>query len=249
MSALNVVNHSSADLAVVDRPTPTSSSGSKGPLAVTLHGPSLPRTTSRTSTRVVGTSSNVQHVTIIRQEKFDEMSRARIVLILFSLGLCTFLYAIDQTIVATAVSSVGAGVKAKGSLTWISTSYLLTTTVFQPLTGRLSDVVGTKRMLVCEVWVFIFGNIVAGTAHNLTQLVAGRLISGVGAAGLLSLCTIVVSQLTQERQRSSYLNFINGVFIVADSLGPVIGGSLAKSGHWRWIFLLNAPIGPLSKSF
>ncbi|KAI0339235.1 MFS general substrate transporter [Trametopsis cervina] len=139
-------------------------------------------------------SPEIQHVTIIRHEKFDEMSKSRIALILFSLGLCTFLYAIEQTIVATAVSSIGAGVKATSSLTWISTSYLLTTAVFQPLTGRLSDVFGTKRMLVCEVWIFIFGNIISGTSHNLTQLVAGRLITGLGAAGLLSLCTIVVSR-------------------------------------------------------
>lgn len=206
-----------------------------------------------------------------------------------SLGLCAFLYAFgkgtltplcvilyicfaEQTVVATAVSDIGAGVKATGSLTWISTSYLLTTTVIQPLTGRLSvstilsicssnlftrcvqDVFGTKRMLVCEVWVFIIGNIVAGTAHSLAQLVAGRLVAGVGAAGLLSLCTIIVSrkpepsftisslsntdptpELTNERQRSTYLNLINCVFIVADSLGPILGGLLARSGNWRWM--------------
>ncbi|TCD62518.1 hypothetical protein EIP91_006767, partial [Steccherinum ochraceum] len=72
-----------------------------------------------------------------------------------------------------------------------------------------------------------------------------RLVSGVGGAGLLSLSTIVVSQLTHEKQRGTYLNLINVVFIVADSLGPIVGGALAKSGNWRWIFLLNAPIGPV----
>ncbi|KAF7795452.1 hypothetical protein EIP86_006613 [Pleurotus ostreatoroseus] len=178
-------------------------------------------------------------------EKFDDMSYARIGLILFSLGLCTFLYAIEQTIVSTSVSSIAAGTKATGSLTWITTSYLLTTTVIQPLAGRLTEVFGTKRMLLAEVWIFIFGNIIAGTAHNIKQLVAGRLIAGVGGAGLMSLCTIIVSQLTHERQRSSYLNLINVVFIIADSTGPVLGGILAKSGNWRWIFLLNAPLGPL----
>ena len=109
-------------------------------------------------------------------------------------------------------------------------------------------------MLITEVWIFIFGNIIAGTAHTLRQLVAGRLISGVGAAGLLSLVTIIVSrtfiphlppksrihatefaELTHERQRSQYLNLINAVFIVADSSGPIIGGALAKSGNWRWM--------------
>lgn len=128
----------------------------------------------------------------------------------------------EQTIVATAVSDIGSGVKATGSLTWITTSYLLTTTVLQPVTGRLSvgfyykkqsqlsyssiitikDAFGTKRMLLCEVWVFIIGNIIAGTANSLKQLVAGRLISGVGGAGLLSLCTIIVSRKSSMQLKS-----------------------------------------------
>ncbi|KAF8881223.1 major facilitator superfamily domain-containing protein, partial [Infundibulicybe gibba] len=90
------------------------------------------------------------------------------------------------------------------------------------------------------------GNIVAGTSHGFVQLVTGRLISGFGGAGLLSLSTILVSQLTHERQRGSYLNFINVVFTIADAVGPVIGGALTQSGNWRWIFLLNAPFGPIS---
>ncbi|KAJ3525096.1 hypothetical protein NM688_g8457 [Phlebia brevispora] len=214
---------------------------SKAPLPLTAGDskwPALSKDAAYAAQHVVG-------MTITEPEKFDEMSYARIGLILFSLGLCTFLYAIEQTIVSTAVSDIGIGVKAKGSLTWISTSYLLTTTVVQPIIGRLTEALGTKRMLLAEVWVFIIGNIIAGTAHNLSQLVAGRLLAGVGGAGLISLCTIIVSQLTHERQRSSYLNLINAVFIIADSTGPIIGGLLAKSGNWRWIFLLNAPIGPL----
>ncbi|CAL1697219.1 unnamed protein product [Somion occarium] len=178
-------------------------------------------------------------------EKFDDMSKARVGAILLSLGLCVFLYAIEETIVATAVSDIGLGVHATGSLTWITTSYLLTTTVIQPITGRLSDVFGAKRMLLVEVWVFIIGNVIAGAAKTLPQLVAGRLISGVGGAGLLALSTIMVSQLTHERQRGSYLNLINVVFIFADSIGPIIGGIFARSGNWRWIFLFNAPFGPI----
>lgn len=107
-------------------------------------------------------------------------------------------------------------------------------------------------MLVCEVWIFITGNIIAGTASNLPQLVAGRLIAGVGGAGLLSLITIIISrtpttslmqrieltippELTHERQRGTYFNLINVVFIVADSTGPIVGGLLATSGNWRWM--------------
>ncbi|KAF5383203.1 hypothetical protein D9615_004935 [Tricholomella constricta] len=177
--------------------------------------------------------------------KFDDMRAGKVALILFSLGLASFLYAIEQTIVNTSISTIGSALQTKGSLTWITTSYLLTTTVFQPVTGRLADAVGTKRLLILEIWIFILGNVIAGVSKNLTQLVAGRLISGVGGAGLLSLSTILVSHLTNERQRGSYLNLINLVFTVADAIGPIVGGGFAKSGNWRWIFLFNAPFGPV----
>ncbi|KAI0075681.1 MFS general substrate transporter [Panus rudis PR-1116 ss-1] len=176
--------------------------------------------------------------------KFDGMSWMRVVAVLTSLGLCVLLYGIEQTIVSTAVSDIGRGVNATGSLTWITTSYLLTSTVVQPVVGRLSDVFGTKRMLIIEVWIFVIGNIIAGVAKSLPHLVAGRLISGIGGAGLFSLAIIMVSQLTNERQRGLYLNLINLAFVASDTIGPTIGGILAKSGNWRWIFLINAPIGP-----
>ncbi|KAF9455740.1 major facilitator superfamily domain-containing protein [Collybia nuda] len=112
--------------------------------------------------------------------------------------------------------------------------------------GASKDAVGTKRLLIIEIWVFILGNLIAGLSKGLTQLVAGRLISGVGGAGLLSLSSILVSQLTNERQRGAYLNLINLVFTVADAIGPLVGGGFSKSGNWRWIFLFNAPFGPVS---
>ncbi|KAJ3732966.1 major facilitator superfamily domain-containing protein, partial [Lentinula guzmanii] len=92
------------------------------------------------------------------------------------------------------------------------------------------------------------GNIIAGTSKTLTQIIVGRLISGIGGAGLMSVVCILVSQLTHERQRATYMSLINAVFIVSDAVGPILGGALANSGNWRWIFLLNAPISPVSDS-
>ncbi|KAG5642470.1 hypothetical protein DXG03_002748 [Asterophora parasitica] len=169
--------------------------------------------------------------------KFDEMRAGKIVFILFSLGLASFLYAIEQTIVNTSISTIGAALETQGSLTWITTSYLLTGTVFQPVIGRLADAVGAKRLLIIEIWIFILGNIIAGVSKDLTQLVAGRLMSGVGGAGLLSLATIILSHLTNEKQRGPYLNLINLVFTVADAMGPIVGGGFSKSGNWRWMWV------------
>ncbi|KAH7878225.1 uncharacterized protein C8R40DRAFT_1028255, partial [Lentinula edodes] len=79
------------------------------------------------------------------------------------------------------------------------------------------------------------GNIIAGTSKTLTQIVVGRLISGIGGAGLMSVVCILVSQLTHERQRATYMNLINAVFIISDAVGPILGGALANSGNWRWM--------------
>ncbi|KAH8832035.1 major facilitator superfamily domain-containing protein [Flagelloscypha sp. PMI_526] len=112
----------------------------------------------------------------------------------------------------------------------------------------VQDIVGVKRLLIIVIWVFITGNLIAGLSNSMELLVAGRLISGVGAAGIISLVIITISYLTNETQRSAYLNLINFVFILADSTGPIIGSSLAKAGQWRWLFLIVAPFGPISMS-
>lgn len=126
---------------------------------------------------------------------------------------------------------------------------------FCRLTLYLSqDALGIKRLLIIELWIFIAGNIIAGTSQNLVQLVAGRILSGVGGAGIFALSVIIISrqyhhghdrltvkssypitELTHERQRGSYLNLISVVFIVSDSVAPFFGAALSKSGHWRWM--------------
>ncbi|TRM65410.1 major facilitator superfamily domain-containing protein, partial [Schizophyllum amplum] len=141
----------------------------------------------------------------------------------------------EETIVATSVATIGSALKINSSLTWISTSYMLTTTVIQPITGRIADAVGCKRFLLIELWIFVIGNTIAGTSTTLAQLIVGRLISGIGGAGMLSMVCVLVSHLTNERQRASYMNIINFVFIIADSLGPILGGALSSSGNWRWM--------------
>ncbi|SJL03102.1 uncharacterized protein ARMOST_06448 [Armillaria ostoyae] len=168
-----------------------------------------------------------------------------------SLGLALFLFAIeiDETIVATSVSTIGAELDIKGSLSWITTSYLLTTTVIQPVTGRIADAVGVKPLVFLELWVFIVGNIIAGTSRGLLQMIVGRLISGIGGAGLLSLTGIIIAQLTHEKQRGAYMNIFNIVFILSDSIGPIAGGALANAGQWRWVFLFTAPFGPVITIF
>ncbi|KAF8996775.1 MFS general substrate transporter [Hymenopellis radicata] len=181
--------------------------------------------------------------------KVNDMSFAQVAILLLGLGLSLFLFAIDETIVATSVATIGSELGTKGSLTWITTSYLLTTTVVLPIIGRIADAVDIKTFLIVELWVFVIGNIIAGTAHSLAQLIAGRLLAGVGGAGLLNLTCIIIALMTNEKQRGAYMNLINVVFIFGDSMGPIVGGALAHAGQWRWIFLFTAPFGPVITLF
>ncbi|KAH8810399.1 major facilitator superfamily domain-containing protein [Flagelloscypha sp. PMI_526] len=125
--------------------------------------------------------------------KFSNMSFAKVTSILLSLSMATFIFAIEETIVATSVSAIGSAIEVKGSLAWISTGYLITQTALQPIVGRVADIVGVKRLLVIVIWIFIAGSLIAGLSNSIELLVAGRMISGVGAAGILSLVIIIIS--------------------------------------------------------
>ncbi|KIJ44518.1 hypothetical protein M422DRAFT_30362 [Sphaerobolus stellatus SS14] len=155
--------------------------------------------------------------------KFDEMSIGRVALILVGLGVACFLFAI---------AGIAEALNVKGSFTWITTSYLLTTCAFLPIIGRLADAIGARLLLII--------NNGPGLAKNLTQLVAGRSLSGVGGAGILTLAIIMIL-----KQRGNYFTLVNIVYTFADAMGPIVGGAFTRTGNWRWIFLFNAPFGPL----
>ena len=177
------------------------------------------------------------------------LSHRQILVVLSGLLLGMFLAALDQTIVSTAMRTIADELNGQTAQAWVTTSYLITSTISTPLYGKLSDTYGRKPFYLFAIGIFIVGSVLCGTATDIYQLAAYRAVQGVGAGGLMSLAFAIVGDLVPPRERGRYQGYFMSVFAVSSVLGPVLGGTFAGAGEllgvagWRWIFYINVPIG------
>jgi EmrB/QacA subfamily drug resistance transporter len=176
-----------------------------------------------------------------------ETRTRRQVLVAFSaIMLATLLAALDQTIVATALPRIAADLNSFDNLSWVVTAYLLSTTVTVPLYGKLSDLYGRRRLFVVSISLFLLGSALCGAAQSMGELIAFRALQGVGAGGLIPLSQAAVADLFSARERGRYQGYIGAAWATAAIVGPLAGGTLTDSVSWRWIFLINLPLGILA---
>ena len=186
---------------------------------------------------------------IVPEGKSGALSHKQIMTILTGLLLGMFLAALDQTIVATAMRTIADKLDGLTAQAWVTTAYLITSTVTTPLYGKLSDMYGRKPFYMFAISVFVIGSMLCGTAHSIYELAAYRGLQGVGAGGLMSLAFAIVGDIVPPRERGRYQAYFMGVFGTSSVLGPVLGGFLAGQSTilgiagWRWIFYINVPIG------
>ena len=177
------------------------------------------------------------------------LTHRQIMVILSGLLLGMFLAALDQTIVSTAMRTIADKLHGQTAQAWVTTAYLITSTISTPLYGKLSDTYGRKRFYLFAIGIFIAGSMLCGTATGIYQLAGYRAIQGIGAGGLMSLAFAIVGDIVPPRQRGRYQGYFMSVFGVSSVLGPVLGGTLAGQSTilgldgWRWIFYVNVPIG------
>jgi EmrB/QacA subfamily drug resistance transporter len=160
-------------------------------------------------------------------------------------GLVTVLLlaALDQTIVATAMPTIGRELGDIEHLPWIVTAYLLAATAATPLTGKLSDIHGRRIVLLCSLAIFLIGSVACALAPTLLILTLARGLQGLGGGGLISLSQTVIADIVTPRERAGYQIYIAGVFMVSSLAGPALGGFLAEHWHWPMIFWINLPLG------
>lgn len=176
-----------------------------------------------------------------------EHSQIKTVLIGLMLGL--FLAALDQTIVATAIRTIGDDLQGLSIQAWATTAYLITSTITTPIYGKLGDIFGRKILFNWAISIFIIGSLLCAFANSMYQLAGFRAIQGLGAGGLFVLALAIIGDIVRPRERSRYQAYFIVVFGSASVLGPVIGGFLAGQESilgltgWRWVFFVNVPIG------
>jgi EmrB/QacA subfamily drug resistance transporter len=177
------------------------------------------------------------------------MTHRQIMLVLVGLMSGMFLSALDQSVVGAAMRTIADDLKGLELQAWVTTAYLITSTISTPIYGKLGDIFGRRRLFIVAITIFIFGSLLCGTAADMFQLAAWRAVQGIGAGGLFTLALTVLADIVPPRERARYQGMFLGVFATSSVLGPIIGGLFAGVDQvlwvdgWRWVFLINLPIG------
>jgi predicted MFS family arabinose efflux permease len=162
-----------------------------------------------------------------------QRSKIQIVLIMLSLGIAVLLVALDITIVTTALPTISSEFHSASGYTWVGSAYLIAQSAATPIWGKVSDIFGRKPILLLTNAIFFVGSLLAGVSVNIDMLIAARVIQGIGGGGLITLVNITISDLFSVRDRGMYFGIIGGVWALASSLGPVIGGLFTQKVSWR----------------
>ncbi|MFN3350872.1 MDR family MFS transporter [Pseudorhodoplanes sp.] len=171
------------------------------------------------------------------------LSHAEARTVIVGLMLTLFLGALDQTIVATALPTMGRAFGDVENLSWVVTAYLLTATATTPLYGKLSDIYGRRTMMLTAIVIFIAGSVACAMANSMMALILARGLQGLGGGGLMSMTQTIVADIVSPKERGRYQGYIGAVFASSSVGGPVLGGVLTEHLHWSLIFWINLPLG------
>jgi EmrB/QacA subfamily drug resistance transporter len=182
-------------------------------------------------------------------DETGEYTHAQILTILTGLLLGMFLGALDQTIVSTSIRTIADDLDGLAIQAWVTTAYLITSTITTPIYGKLGDLYGRKKLFMFAISVFIVGSVLCTFATSMYELAAFRAFQGLGAGGLFTLVLAIIGDIVSPRERAKYTGYFMATFATSSVLGPVIGGFFAGQDQllgvtgWRWVFLVNVPVG------
>ena len=170
-------------------------------------------------------------------------SRRETIFTMIGVLFVVFLSMLDQTIVGTAMPHIIADLQGFDRIAWVTTAYLLTSTVPIPIFGKLSDLFGRKPVIMFGIVVFLAGSALSGAAQSMDQLIAFRAFQGLGAAALEPMAIAIVGDLFPPRERGKWQGVTGSVYALSAIIGPLAGGWITDNASWRWVFYINVPTG------
>ena len=172
-----------------------------------------------------------------------ERPNAAVLTVYFSVLVAMFLATLDMQIVVTALPTIAGELGNLHLFGWVGAAYMLSTAAVAPIYGKLGDMFGRKMVLIVSISLFLVGSLTCGIAWSMESLIAARVLQGLGGGGLMVTAFAVIGELFEPRLRAKYQGYSSAIFALSSVLGPVAGGTITESLGWRWVFLVNIPIG------
>ncbi len=169
--------------------------------------------------------------------------------ILAALMLTMMLAAMDSNIVSTAIPQIVSDLGGFSKFSWVFSIYLLSQTVTIPLYGKLADIYGRKKILLIGVTIFLIGSAASAAAWNIGSLILFRGIQGLGAGSIMATVNTIAGDIYTVAERAKIQGYLSSMWGVSAIVGPALGGALSEYVNWRWIFIINLPIGIFSMMF
>jgi len=164
-------------------------------------------------------------------------------LVYFAALIAMFMATMDMQIVVTALPTIAGELGNLHLFGWVGSAYLLSTAAVAPFYGKLGDMYGRKNVVMTAIVLFLIGSAICGMAWSMESLIAARVLQGIGGGGLMVSAFAMIGELFGPRDRAKYQGYSSAVFALSSILGPVAGGYITSFFGWRWVFLVNLPIG------
>src|SRR3989442_4954174 len=173
------------------------------------------------------------------------MPRRRLILVTVGVMLALLLAALDQTIVGTAMPRIIAELNGFDKYAWVTTAYLLTSTITVPIAGKLGDLFGRKPFILAGMAGFMAMSWLCGFSQNMNELILFRGLQGLFGGVLFASVFTVLADIFTPQTRARMQGVFGGVFGLASIIGPTAGGFITDNWGWRWVFYVNIPVGVL----